>query len=209
MIIYNKNLSISFIQGIFDGEGSVILSKNKFHVKLEMKNKLVMDIVNLILKNLGINPIRGIKNPFVLSITSRYYFKLKEFNLFRFNKNQIDKFMSIEKEIKHIQTKRNGLFLDILFFFYDKSNNMFNFNEIKTSTCKKINNKNARLALNNAINKNYIVKFGKGNRGNPYKYKISIEGLNYIKEKLEEESNNLKFLEENLFNSIRQKWELN
>jgi hypothetical protein len=97
VVLENKEFTISFLRGIFSGEGSVVLKPNGtlFHVSISNKNEKLVEFIRTLLNNLEIQTgkylyYHGMKFP----IYGRKNFeKLKQYRILELSKEKNEKFL--------------------------------------------------------------------------------------------------------------------
>ncbi len=188
----DMTLGVAFLQGVFDGEGHV--RKNQAEIIVEMEDTSVLDMCELILRNLGIRPNRY-KNNKVLTIEARDFPKLKNIMPFKFHEKRKDAFKKVFQQIKLIQAPRNLAMLNILKYLHYKGPS----NSVDMAFDVGYKNKNSVCRIYNEAKKlGYVKVNGRGLNDNPCKISITKLGKSYVKESNIKELNRIKILKENI-----------
>jgi len=208
-ILESKNFGKSFLQGIFDGEGSVNVRKKERSVKLvlEMKNPLVLDAIRYILYQNRIDSKKSNSNEYLIYTATRDYLKIKELQPFRFNLKNKQKFSDAEKIVKRLQTFKGGLFFELLDYMQLHHNYLFKLDKLYASIGRKGRaNIHFLSAINKAIGLKLIERRGRGTRWEPYQHRITKRGIDYITKEKFSKMDQFICLKSNICRVIQNRW---
>lgn len=184
LALNNKDFGIKFIQGIYDGEGSVrgLLKNREVSLVLEMKDQLAINTIRYLLKQEGVDTRRPNYNKDLIYTATRDYPKLKNIGTpFRYNTRNKKKFLEMGKRIKRLQTFNGGIFFEILQFMKKNKECSFGVDELNVLLKRKGKaSNNFRKAMNRAISLGLINKNGKGTKWDRHEHTITEEGIKYF-----------------------------
>lgn len=127
-IAKNKNLGLSYLRGLSDGEGCISKSGNRMVFVISMNNSHFLDIAELVLLKYGCKTRRekpkdkkSTKDRLI--IHARDFSKLKEIKIFRFRKESLKKLNCLNKEIKEHHSIRGRMIEEFIDKLYNLQRN--------------------------------------------------------------------------------------